>query len=231
MDEADDIEMQIEQTPPTIAAPPPAAPPQAAAPPVPAAEALPKAKDPQHFAGLLSPLVIDIASVAASTAIGLVTAWRITDERAYKNLTSLHLVEDIKDDRRLEGPTLWKKVSEGKLSRKEAYKEVQNAVFKYEGKMAERFSRVGVKDIFGELGVLRTHQKWEVALTALSTFAISVGTLFVVSRTLFAAKGTDKDAEPKLEAPPALPAPRPESFVQAVQQSAQADAAQPSLSV
>lgn len=190
------------------------------------------------FIGMFSPLVVDIASVAASMGLGVVTALHIIDERAYKNLTSLYLTEDVKDHRRLEGPRILREIMYGKYRNnpQAAYIDVRDTIHSYEDKMKARFAKANITNTVKKFGLLRMHQKSEVAITALSAFALSVGTLFVVTRSLIAEKEheklSEKHAPEKSEATsPALPAPRPDSFVQAEHAKHAAQPASPSIAI
>lgn len=46
--------------------------------------------------GFISPIVADVIGGVSSLLVGGITAWQLIAERAYKNMSSLNLFEDIK---------------------------------------------------------------------------------------------------------------------------------------
>ncbi len=143
-----------------------------------AGKAAPKTVFNQFFA--------DMVAGASSIVMGGVTAWRLIEERAHKNLSSMYLTEDIKVDRVKHGTEIRRQVVEGTLTEQEAFHKLQEGVKYYENKMDERFLKSGVGSLGRKLGVLRSHQKWEVAVTSLAVTGVALGSVLLMTRELFA---------------------------------------------
>lgn len=140
--------------------------------------------------GLISPLFVDVFGGVSSMVAGGVTAWRLIEERAHKNLSSLGLTEDIKHAREAYGSLIRDRVKSGLITPTEGHQQLQAAVKKFESQMDERFRKAGVGPVWKKLDILRDHQKWEVAITAIAVTGIALGSVLLLTKGLFA--GEDK---------------------------------------
>ncbi|MDE3016889.1 MAG: hypothetical protein KGI29_08250 [Pseudomonadota bacterium] len=151
--------------------------------------------------GLINPLLADIIGGVSSIVAGGVTAWRLIQERAYKNVSSLYFIEDIKKIRSEYGPKIVRQIEANELTEREYFSQLEEGVKLFEGKMEERFKKGGITNIFKELKLLRPHQKWEVAISSLSASGIALGAILLLTRDLTGAQKKElmekADGDPK----------------------------------
>jgi len=133
----------------------------------------------------------NIIAAASSLIAGGVTAWRVVSERFHTNMTSMRLGEDIKEERRKFGSDLAEKITHPNgISNDKIYKEVQSAVNRFEDKFDDRFKFADT--IVKKWGLLRNHQKAEVAFSTAAALGVVFGSVLLVSRDLISKK--DREA-------------------------------------
>jgi hypothetical protein len=126
-------------------------------------------------------------AIAGVSALGaaLLNGRRIIEERVHKNMGSLFLGDDIKKERVEYGIKLREQVKSGELSAQQAYEGLKEGIHSFEDKFDERFGKAGVKTTRQKWGLLRNHQKWEVAFSTAASLGIVFGSVLLVSRDFF----------------------------------------------
>ncbi len=181
----------------------------------PAQESLaPVAKHEKKFAGMITPLVVDVAAGVSSVLMGAVTAWRLVMERSHSNISTLGIIKDLKGPRDSWGEGHIKGLKAG-MNREKSAELIKNASTKYQALLSERFERAGFKTFSERLNILHPFQKWEVATTSLAVTGIALGSLLLLTKDMFK-EAADKEKDEK------MPVPRSESFVEAEQNKAAA---------
>jgi hypothetical protein len=178
-----------------------------------------------------SEVAIELAGAAGSLMAGAVTAWRLVMERSHSNLSTLGIFRDLKPKRDKWGEE-HVAAMEG-MPREESAKLIRQASAKYQSQLSTRLDAAGYKTFSERLDILHSFQKWEVAITSLAVTGVALGSIVYVAKTLFGNQQPEKEASPEKTLPKEpeqlLPAPRPESFVEAEKQRAAASNLAPSL--
>ena len=150
------------------------------------AESLPVSAEKPN--GFFSSVSADLVAGGSSAVAGGLQAWRIIQERAHKNMSSLRLTDDIKDARTKHGNELREKIASGALTKEESYHALKDAKILYESKMNARFEKAGVQTITEKFGLLRGHQKSEVIFSALTTIGVVFGSILFLRYNIAAEK-------------------------------------------
>lgn len=149
--------------------------------------------------GIVTPVVAESIGVASSLLAGGITAKRLIEERAYKNTSSLYFIEDIKKERAQVGPGIAQEVESGLLTKEQGYQKLRDAVFQYEHRTEQRLAKAGVSGVFNQFGLLRSHQRWEVAMTALATIGVTLGAALLLTRSMFSQQEQNQISAPSGE--------------------------------
>jgi hypothetical protein len=140
-----------------------------------------------------SPINANIIAAVSSLIAGGLTGWRLISERFHTNMTSMRLGEDIKEERREFGAHLQAKISADHVSKADAYTEVQKAIHRYEDQFDNRFSFA--ETLSKKWGLLRNHQKAEVAFSVAAALGIVFGSMLLISNDLFSQKEREELAK------------------------------------
>ena len=116
----------------------------------------------------------------------------------------MRLGEDIKEERRKFGADLQERITSDRVSKEDAYVEVQKAIQRYEDGFDNRFSFA--ETLSKKWGLLRNHQKAEVAFSAAAALGIVFGSILLISNDIFSRKDREelakKSKEGDRDAPP-----------------------------
>jgi len=148
-------------------------------------------------ARMFSPLLVDGVAAASSLAAGGVMFWREVLSESYANFTSLDLVDDIKRKFRNEfGPAHADRVKNGLISAEQSFETILQQNEKYNAAVAERFEKAGFGNFGSRLKLLNSHEKWKISLTALAVTGVTLGSIMVIARGLFADQEKAKENQP-----------------------------------
>jgi len=176
-----------------------------------------KEQQPDNTIGGFTQRKAEIFAAGSSILAGGVLAWREILSESYANFTQLHLVDDIKQKFRREfGPKHSTALKSG-MDREASVEAILKQNNKYNIAVAERMEQAGFESntlagFKNRAGLLSTHERWKIGLTASAISAVAAGTLATLIKEKFA-----KKAEHDIQ-------PRPASFVQAEEEKPQEQA-------
>ena len=139
----------------------------------------------------LSSFAIEVVAGMSSLMAGGITAWRMIKELAHRNTSAIDFIEDIKNARREAGPKLAKQIVAGTINSDQAYSELQKVIQWNASSVDERMVKAGAGPLWKKFGLLRPHQKWDVALSTLASGGIALGAVLLGARELI----SDSDRE------------------------------------
>ena len=148
---------------------------------------------------LLSPTAVDVIGGVSSVLVGVTTAWHLIEERAYKNLSSLHWFEEMKEERRKVGQNIAKKLVSKELTPDGAHEELKKAILTFGERANDELEKAASGTIFKKFNLLRPHQKQEVIVTAIAfggaALSVILGPVFLMTRGKFSEKEEDRLAD------------------------------------
>ena len=148
----------------------------------------------------------DVVVGVSSLVAGGLTAKRLIEERAYKNVSSHGLWDDIKPLRVSAGTKIVKQALAREITPQEAHTMLKEDIFQDGIMKRERLKKLGSDTFLKQYELLRPHQKWEVAIAGLTSFGIALGSLLLFSHEMFSKKEREELANKGNDtAPPAEP--------------------------
>ena len=153
---------------------------------------------------LVSPFMVDLIGVGSAIAASTVTAWSLIEAKAYKNLSSLGIWNDIKPERIARGREVLKNVERGSLNATQAFKQIDDLIEVGEQGARERLNKIGVRNVVDRWKLLRRHQRAETIISTIAVGGIALGSVLLLTHEMFtkkdredlANKGTDAAVAP-----------------------------------
>lgn len=149
-------------------------------------------KKPVRKEGFITPNAVEVLVGGASLAAGGVTARSLVKGMAYKNMSSLGAVADMKPERMRSLQAIEDQIDRGAINSKEAFQQLDRLVEVNDRAAWTHFRKFGVQNFADEWKILRTHQKVEALAFAAVTAGVALGALLPLMREW----SKDKD-EPK----------------------------------
>ena len=140
---------------------------------------------------------LDLISGVSSITAGTFTSKRIIEEQAYKNLSAMHLWEDIKPTRRAHGHEVLKNAETGKISYPQARNAIREIIMEGESTKVARLKVLGLESLKDQFSILRPHQKTAVIIAGLTTASLGFASLLLLTRDLFSKKDAKEKDEDK----------------------------------
>lgn len=154
-----------------------------------------EAETPKKKSGVLSPAMVEGIAAVSSLAAGGVMAWRDILSESYANFTDMKLVDHIKDRYRKDfGPNLASDVEAGRIAVQDATQKIIQNNQHYHEDVAAFFKKSGFDSFSNRMALLNSHERWKIGLSAAAVASVTLGSVLLLGRNLFA----DKEPERKL---------------------------------
>lgn len=153
-----------------------------------------KPEDTGHSSNVLSPVAVEVIAGGTSIAAGAVSARSLVSGMAYKNMSSLGAVQDMKPQRKEALSLIEQAIDKGTITAEQAFKAVDDLVEVNDRHAWDRFKKFGVNGFRKEWAILRTHQKVEVIAFASLIGGVLLGAVLPLMREWTPSKDKRDDA-------------------------------------